>query len=143
MEQVLIAIISAVVGAVGGYVGKARVAQAEVDRAKTENERLRDEHEEKHFQHRQGVYHELLNTHAELRARFDARGERYSESYFEQTLERLRVQVNGVAIFGKRDVAEAARALLSEHEQGSRPADLDRHRDDLADAMRRDVAPDR
>lgn len=139
------------VGLIGVYSTKltANVTKTQIE---AETERLREAHKEAHLQHRQGVYHDLLNTERRgIRVIVDTAARR--EDRWE-SLRALYEHVNGAVLFGTEEVARQAvhlarilnevRGLIDKGEeipQETREAWLHTRRR-LVDSMRRDIAPD-
>ena len=91
-----------VVGLIGYFTAKLS-AHVAMRQAAEETNRLREERAEKHLQHRQTLYHDLLNQD---RAFFAL--EPYHPASVREWRNAINDLVNGVVLFGTADAAEAA-----------------------------------
>src|SRR5438034_4214462 len=104
-----------------GYMAAWRQGSVALRQVEAENERLRDQHREDHFRHRQGVYHGLLNVEREFARAMAVTRENFDERRMADWMARFHHAYNAVMLFGTDHVREAA--------------------SDLADAYRTMIAP--
>lgn len=150
--------LTAIVVSIVGYLASRLSATSAARQTEAETERLRVTHEEAHRQHRQGVYHDLLNVERKwVLLASDAldSGDFTILNDPDDPGPLLYVHLNGVVMFGTRLVAEAAVVYLhafqaarvhmrhhnAEHALSSLDEVYDARRR-LINAMRVDVAPD-
>jgi len=156
-DVVAVALITAASGLGGGlltYFSARRQAdrQAGIERARIETDlqRLRLEQEEPHFQHRQVVYHQLLDILAQWHRAYTMQG---IPTIPERTkwLQECEKRFNAVLLFGSHAVFEAVAplkaALEAAMEAGSnfpgseQESDFKTAYERTVDAMRKDTAP--
>jgi hypothetical protein len=157
-DVVAVALITAGSGLGGGlltYFSARRQAdrQADAERARLETElqRLRLEQEEPHFQHRQGVYHQLLDILAQWHGAYTMQG---IPTIPERTkwLQECETRFNAVLLFGSRPVFETIAPLKGTLEVGmeadgasfagsQQEKDFKAAYERTLDAMRNDTAP--
>ena len=113
---------SAVTG-LGGYLTARIQSTATIRQAEAENERLRQQHSQAHFDNRQNTYHQLLNAlsarHAMLQKLMWAAEEPEDEEALKREFENAKsgfqrdvsAVLNGVRLFGTAPVKEAADAV--------------------------------
>jgi hypothetical protein len=96
-----------VVGGLIGYLTAKGQSQVEMARIKADNDRLRAEHDEKHFQHRQGLYHDYLDS--AHRFHIGAGGVRPFTDLesLGEFLEELEHRATAVRLFGAEDARQA------------------------------------
>lgn len=157
-DVVAVALITAGSGLGGGvltYFSARRQADRQADnerrRIETELQRLRLEQEEPHFQHRQVVYHQLLDVLARWHREYTMRG---IPTIPERTkwLQECETRFNAVLLFGSRGVFETMAPLKvvleagmqagSNFAGGQLETEFQSAYQAAVDAMRKDTAPD-
>jgi hypothetical protein len=105
---------SAVAGSLTGwfvYLGAKRSGAVALRGVEAENERLREQHREDHFRHRQGVYHDFLDVDRALMRRSPRVTEMPMEE-IEALFVALEHTYNAVLLFGTPAVIGAAETLI-------------------------------
>jgi len=111
---------------IGGGIGllsarlSGRVALRGVE---AENERRREQHQEEHFRHRQGVYHDFLNVERAL-SPWSVLSNAVTTEDMPALFSRLNESYNAVTLFGTDPVIESARDLLDVYARMSERAQM-------------------
>jgi hypothetical protein len=120
-----------------GYLVAKRNGEVTLRGVEAENERLREQHREDHFRHRQGSYHDFLNVERALRFRFATSGKGRTAEEFIPLFGKLDDTYNGVILFGSPAVIEASEVLLDCYQEVAGTAN---ELGDVADALPRAMA---
>ncbi len=107
---ILTSIGTASVAGVVGFKAAAMQARVSLRGIEAENGRLREQHKEDHFRHRQGVYHDFLDAEMLL-----LRAGMSSEGDLQVVLAGFSHARNAVLLFGSEPVKEAAESLFDFH----------------------------
>jgi hypothetical protein len=121
-----------------GYVVAKRNGDVALRGVEAENGRLREQHREDHFRHRQGSYHDFLNAERAVRFRFATSGTGRPAEEFIPLFGKLDDTYNGVILFGSPSVIETSEVLLDCYQQVSRM--MDDEFGDAPDALSRALA---
>jgi hypothetical protein len=137
----------AIVGLAGGYVGGQQKAKGDLNVAREETARLREEIDAKRFEHRTGLYHNILALAAKLE-HGALPGSVYRGGEGWAVNEKFKEEVDGLAVFGAsepRKHALAMRRIVDERVDDDDPAHwLERFKTEkqaFMDAAHADVGP--
>jgi hypothetical protein len=119
---ILTSLAAASVAGLAGYAGARMQAQVAMrgieaenarlrDRIDADSERLREQHREEHFRHRQGVYHDLLDADR-LMIRLAPRAPQLPMREIDAVFSNLDHTANAVRLFGAPRVWDEAEKLL-------------------------------
>jgi hypothetical protein len=152
--EIIVPIAAAAIGALAGYLGKARQVAGELEKARLELQRSDAEREEKHFEQRRAAYQGFLDIASKMYftswGRDRPQGTVIDSDELDGLYGELQVSANAVALVGTEEVREAVEALISHHgtpettTSGSKfrsRAKEDEYRAAVVLAMRHDVGP--
>jgi hypothetical protein len=123
----------AVVTLVGGYVGGRQRAKGDLGVAREETARLREEIEAKRFEHRIGVYHNIVALGSKIEHFGRHANSMYRGAEGAGIVEQFKMQVDGLAVFGASEPRSHALAMKAVIDRGME----DDWVDDFAEAKRR------
>ncbi len=101
----------AIVGLAGGYVGGQQKAKGDLGVAREETARLREEIEAKRFEHRMGVYHNILALAAKIEHSARVPNSVYRGGDGWAINEKFKEEVDGLTVFGALEPRRHALAM--------------------------------